>query len=274
MTVDASGNPVGWDDYYPYGMQMTGRSYTSSADQRYKFTGKERDASTGLDYFGARYYDSWRGQWGQVDPMVDENSNISGYSYCANNPIALIDLDGNDTLYVNLPKNRKKEGTANLVVNGQAVELTGGNNVKGEGSRRKNPSGDPLKTDGDTPTGEADIIGVNDHDQKGKYVDINGNPIDEKYKTTLPTQIKETGRFFLILRPLSGQFLETIGMRTSIGMHGGGSPLGNHATEPEQRLISTYGCMRFTNRTAAQLAKQFYNANSANREFRVIVNQK
>ncbi len=27
------------------------------------FTGKERDVETTLDYFGARYYDSWRGQW-------------------------------------------------------------------------------------------------------------------------------------------------------------------------------------------------------------------
>jgi hypothetical protein len=54
MTVDTTGTVVGYDDYYPYGMQMSGRSYTSSADQRYKpacrqaglrtegvFTGKE-----------------------------------------------------------------------------------------------------------------------------------------------------------------------------------------------------------------------------------------
>ena len=94
MTVDANGNPVGWDDYYPYGMQMTGRSYTSSADQRYKFTGKELDAPDGLYYFGRRYYDSWRAQWGQVDPMSDKYPGWSPYVYCHNNPLRLIDPNG------------------------------------------------------------------------------------------------------------------------------------------------------------------------------------
>ena len=97
MTVDVSGNVVGYDDYYPYGMQMTGRSYTSSADQRYKFTGKERDANTGLDYFGARYYDSWRGQWLQVDPHFTFYPSLSPYNYAGNNPIIIIDPNGMDS---------------------------------------------------------------------------------------------------------------------------------------------------------------------------------
>ena len=51
-------------------MTMSGRSQNPSGpDSRYEFTGKERDyQTTGLDYFGARNYDSWRGQWAQVDP--------------------------------------------------------------------------------------------------------------------------------------------------------------------------------------------------------------
>jgi RHS repeat-associated protein len=94
MTVDTTGTVVGYDDYYPYGMVMTGRSSTSSADGRYKFTGKERDASDGLDYFGARYYDQWRGGWDQVDPMADANGGVSPYNYCSNNPIGMIDQKG------------------------------------------------------------------------------------------------------------------------------------------------------------------------------------
>ena len=100
MTVDASGNPAGWDDYYPYGMQMTGRSYTSSADQRYKFIGKERDASTGLDYFGARYYDSFRGQWLEVDPLYSKYPGTSPYDYVLSNPIRLVDPDGSVTYMI------------------------------------------------------------------------------------------------------------------------------------------------------------------------------
>ncbi|MDR3628168.1 MAG: RHS repeat-associated core domain-containing protein [Ignavibacteriaceae bacterium] len=51
-----------------YGAVIDGRSSVSSPeDGRYKLTGKEHDAPIGLDYFGARYYDSWNGRWGQVD---------------------------------------------------------------------------------------------------------------------------------------------------------------------------------------------------------------
>ena len=94
MTVDTSGTVVGYDDYYPYGSVLNGRSYTSSADQRYKFTEKERDGSTGLDYFGARFYDSWRAQWLQVDPMAGKYPAWSPYNYCLNNPLNVLDLQG------------------------------------------------------------------------------------------------------------------------------------------------------------------------------------
>jgi RHS repeat-associated protein len=101
VTVNTAGAVVGYDDYYPYGMVMTGRSSTSSADGRYKFTGKERDASTGLDYFGARYYDSWNGRWDQVDPHADIYSSWSVYNYALCNSIITIDPVGKDTLYFN-----------------------------------------------------------------------------------------------------------------------------------------------------------------------------
>ena len=44
----------GYNDYYPYGSIMPGRSSVQSADDRYKFTSKERDTETGWDYFGKR----------------------------------------------------------------------------------------------------------------------------------------------------------------------------------------------------------------------------
>ena len=100
MTVDVSGNVVGYDDNYPYGMQMMGRSYTSSADQRYKFTEKELDASDGLYYFGKRYYDPFRGQWLQVDPMSEKYPGTSPYDYVLSNPIRLVDPDGSVTYMI------------------------------------------------------------------------------------------------------------------------------------------------------------------------------
>ena len=81
MTVDGTGTVVGYDDYYPYGMTMPGRSQVPSlADARFKFTGKERDAEENLDYFGARNYDSWRGQWAQVDPLTEKYPSLSPFN--------------------------------------------------------------------------------------------------------------------------------------------------------------------------------------------------
>jgi RHS repeat-associated protein len=58
---------------------------------RYKFTGKERDAETGYDYFGARYYSSELSVWLSVDPLADKYPGISAYAYVFNNPVMLID---------------------------------------------------------------------------------------------------------------------------------------------------------------------------------------
>ena len=59
--------------------------------------GKEKDWESGFHYYGARYY--WSEVltgWLSVDPMMDKYPNISPYSYCAWNPVKLVDPDGND----------------------------------------------------------------------------------------------------------------------------------------------------------------------------------
>ncbi len=95
MTVGSTGTPQTWDDYYPFGSLMSGRSQTnSSVDGRYKFTTKERDTETGYDYFGARYYDSRIGRWLQVDPLASKYPGWSPYNYTIGNPLKFIDTDG------------------------------------------------------------------------------------------------------------------------------------------------------------------------------------
>ena len=58
------------------------------------FSSKERDAETGLSYFGARYYSSDLSLWLAVDPMADKYPSMSPYTYCANNPVKLVDPNG------------------------------------------------------------------------------------------------------------------------------------------------------------------------------------
>jgi RHS repeat-associated protein len=68
-----------------------------SATVSYTFSAKERDSETGLSYFGARYYSSDLSIWLSVDPMSDKYPSLSPYVYCANNPVKLVDPNG-DTL--------------------------------------------------------------------------------------------------------------------------------------------------------------------------------
>jgi len=66
----------------------------STWNASYTFSGKEKDVETGYSYFGARYYDCDLSIWLSVDPMSDKYPSMSPYTYCANNPVILVDPDG------------------------------------------------------------------------------------------------------------------------------------------------------------------------------------
>lgn len=61
-----------------------------SALTRYGYTGRERDAATGLMYYRARWYDSQQGRFLSEDP-IGENGSLNLYAYVGNNPIRNID---------------------------------------------------------------------------------------------------------------------------------------------------------------------------------------
>lgn len=64
----------------------------------YLFNAKEFDEETGLYYYGARYYDPRLAMWLGVDALAEKYPNMGAYAYCANNPVKLVDPDGN-TMY-------------------------------------------------------------------------------------------------------------------------------------------------------------------------------
>ncbi|MEJ2637757.1 MAG: RHS repeat-associated core domain-containing protein, partial [Calditrichia bacterium] len=68
-------------NYYPFGEIASQGG--SQEDTRYDFTGKERDRSTGLHYFGARYYDSEIGRFLSVDAFADKYPSMTPYHYAA-----------------------------------------------------------------------------------------------------------------------------------------------------------------------------------------------
>jgi RHS repeat-associated protein len=81
---------------------MSGPLYDSRVRSRY--TGKERDTESGLDYFGARYYSSNMGRWMSPDwadkpeavPYSDLTNpqSLNLYGYVNNNPLSKADKDG------------------------------------------------------------------------------------------------------------------------------------------------------------------------------------
>jgi RHS repeat-associated protein len=253
---------VSYDDMDAWGMVLGGRSSNAGdGRQRYKFTEKERDAESGYDYFGARYYDSRIGRWMSVDPLAKQYAAWNPYHYSLMNPIRFIDVDGRDTLAVLLQSDRSLTGTAIHLVNGQVVRAF---DVIGRGTNR-----DMGAEHGDTPTGEADAQVV-DLDPNGQYVNSDGTPASET-PVNIPSDISAYGRFFIRYTNVSGN-LQTSG-RTGIGLHGGGTPLGDHALDADQRLVGTWGCNRVSNRNAAHVVTGIQDAQENNRSFRVIVTE-
>jgi RHS repeat-associated protein len=81
-------------DYYPFGLEMPGRSIPTGTTARERFTGHERDEEVGLDYMKARRYAPEFGRFLSVDPMADQYPGISPYSYALNNPLIFVDPTG------------------------------------------------------------------------------------------------------------------------------------------------------------------------------------
>ncbi len=70
----------------------------STVNWIHTFSAKEKDKETGLSYFGSRYYSSDLSIWLSVDPMSDKYPSLSPYVYCANNPIKLVDPNGEEVV--------------------------------------------------------------------------------------------------------------------------------------------------------------------------------
>ncbi|MCU0392121.1 MAG: hypothetical protein MUE81_13460 [Thermoflexibacter sp.] len=81
-------------DYYAFGMSMSGRSWQSDS-YRYGFNGKEKSEGDDFYDFEARSYYEKIGRFTSVDAKFKVFPNVSPYVYALNNPIILIDDDGN-----------------------------------------------------------------------------------------------------------------------------------------------------------------------------------
>ena len=101
VITDESGEKEQLIDYYPFGGIRLNESV--NFNQTKKFTGHEYDNESELTYANARYYNQDIGRWISMDPAGRDNpgqfltdpQQMNGYSYARNNPLRLVDRNGN-----------------------------------------------------------------------------------------------------------------------------------------------------------------------------------
>jgi len=128
VVTNSSGHVVSRHDYLPFGEELfagtggrtTAQGYGAGDGVRQKFTDKERDTETGLDYFLARYYSSTQGRFTSPDEFtggpqeigilgsghpekqalkyaeVTNPQSLNKYQYCYNDPLRYVDPDGQE----------------------------------------------------------------------------------------------------------------------------------------------------------------------------------
>ena len=103
VVTDQNGVRVFAATYDPYGgiQKIWENSYMPAM----KFSGKERDSESNLDYFGARYYGNYYYRWLSPDPVINRDAALTNpqlwnlYAFCHNNPVTYWDPDGMDVFY-------------------------------------------------------------------------------------------------------------------------------------------------------------------------------
>jgi RHS repeat-associated protein len=108
LATDGAGEATRRYDYRPFGGELTVTDaswrtsvlkYGANSDLRVKFTGKERDGETWLDWFGTRYLSSAQGRFTSPDkPFADQTpfdpQSWNLYSYTRNNSLKYVDRTG------------------------------------------------------------------------------------------------------------------------------------------------------------------------------------
>ncbi len=98
--------PFGEEIHANVGLRTNALSYdaSSSDNVRQKFTGYQKDTETSLDFAEARMYENRYGRFTAIDPLLSSGRSakpqtFNRYAYALNNPIVLIDDNGEFPFY-------------------------------------------------------------------------------------------------------------------------------------------------------------------------------
>ena len=101
--TNLDGEVVQHIEYVPFG-EVFIEERNSIWNTPYLFNAKEFDEETGLYYYGARYYDPRLGLFLSVDRYAEKYPNAMAYNYTINNPINLLEINGDSVAVLKAPK--------------------------------------------------------------------------------------------------------------------------------------------------------------------------
>ena len=128
--LDQNHNVVERNDYYPYGGLINA---SDSQLQPYKYSSKELDRENGLDLYDsqARWYDPMLPQTTTQDPLAEKYYSISPYTWCAGNPVRIVDYDGKDIILIVWASYNGEIGHAGIAISNYKKEIYS-SRVKGQ----------------------------------------------------------------------------------------------------------------------------------------------
>jgi len=104
LVTNSAGAAIACHDFLPSGEEIPsgiggrGSCYGAIDGVTQKFTGKERDLESGMDFFGARYMSGAQGRFTSPDLPANYLASLpqswNKYAYALNNPLAIVDPDG------------------------------------------------------------------------------------------------------------------------------------------------------------------------------------
>jgi RHS repeat-associated protein len=154
IITNDSGNVVFSEAYGPYGDVQ--KTWINTYDPKLKFSGKEREGYSELDYFGARYFDNKSYRFNSVDPIINKDEALVNpqlwnlYAYCRNNPISFVDPTG---ALENFTFSLNNQNTSYLEGSGMSIPA-----FSGFGKHTNNPSSINVVGIGPLPTGKYYIV--------------------------------------------------------------------------------------------------------------------
>ena len=149
MITDDNGTVVYSAAYAPYGQIQ--QTWVSTYQPKLQFSGKEREAETGLDYFGARHYANGRSRIISVGRIVHKDVAIYNpqlwnlYAYCRNNPITYMDPDGRSEVEIKITRSESSENATWGKFSITGTDISGGTMEPPWNDNIKNKSS--IKTD-------------------------------------------------------------------------------------------------------------------------------